>query len=303
MQVTTEFRERDIRQITVFGAVLNAALSAAKLLAGIFGHSTAMVADAVHSFSDFATDLAVIVFLKIASKPSDEDHDFGHGKFETLCSVGIGLVLLFVSAGIAWSSAERALVIARGGSVDPPRVLALVTAIVSIAVKEYLYRITRRVGEHHQSPAVIANAWEHRSDAFSSLATAIGIGGAIALGNRWIVLEPIAAIIVSLMIAKVAYDLVKPGIEELVEKSLPRETEEEILALITAEPAISDPHNLRTRRVGIGIVAQVHVRLDGSMSVAESHALTERIEERIHARFGELAHLIIHVEPTDKTLS
>lgn len=303
MNDTTALRERDIRRVTVFGAAVNAVLSTAKFLAGVFGHSPAMVADAVHSLSDFATDLAVIVFLKIASKPSDESHDFGHGKFETLCSVVIGLVLLSVSVGIAWASAERIVQIVRGAIVQPPGMLALVAALVSIAVKEYLFRITRRVGDHHQSPAAIANAWDHRSDAYSSVATALGIGGAIVLGDRWIVLEPLAAIAVAVMIAKVAFDLVKPGIEELLEKSLPHETEKEILDIITSEPAISDPHNLRTRHVGVGIVAQVHVCLDGRMTVDESHALTERIENRIHARFGELAHLIIHVEPAEKPLS
>lgn len=297
MHDTTEHRERDICRVTYFGAWVNAALSTAKLLAGVFGHSAAMVADAVHSLSDFATDLAVIVFIKVASKPSDEDHDFGHGKFETLSAVIIGLALFAVGAGIFASGTAKILAIARGGRVEAPGLVALAAAVVSIVVKELLYRQTRRVGERHQSPAVIANAWHHRSDAFSSIGTFIGIGGAILLGDRWVVLDPLAAVVVSVLIVKVAFDLVKPGIEELLEKSLPRETEEEILAIVTADPAISDPHNLRTRRVGVGIVAQVHVRLDGGMSVAESHAVTERVEARIHDRFGDWAHLIIHVEP------
>ena len=303
MQDTTELRERDICRVTYFGAWVNAVLTSGKLLAGIFGHSAAMVADAVHSLSDFATDLAVIVFIKVASKPSDESHGFGHGKFETLSAVIIGLALFAVGAGIFVSGTSKIIAIARGESVEAPGLVALVAAVASIVVKELLYRQTRRVGERHHSPAVIANAWHHRSDAFSSIGTFIGIGGAILLGDRWVVLDPIAAVVVSVMIVKVAYDLLKPGIEELLEKSLPRETEEEILAIITADPAITDPHNLRTRRVGVGIVAQVHVRLDGRMTVAESHALTERIEDRIHDRFGEWAHLIIHVEPSQKTLS
>ncbi|MGI5867960.1 MAG: cation diffusion facilitator family transporter [Kiritimatiellia bacterium] len=293
-------RERAICRVTYFGAWINAALMAAKFLAGVFGHSAALVADAVHSLSDFATDLAVVVFIKVASKPSDECHDFGHGKFETLSSVVIGLTLFAVGVGIFLSGVAKIRAIAGGEEVRSPGLVAFVAAVVSIGVKECLYRVTRRVGERHQSPAVIANAWEHRSDAFSSLATALGVGGAILLGSRWVVLDPIAAVVVSVMIVKVAYDLVKPGIDELLEKSLPPQIEEEILAIITAEPAVSDPHNLRTRRVGVGIVAEVHVRLDGDMSVAESHALTERIEERFQKRFGEWAHLIIHVEPSLK---
>lgn len=297
MHDTTELRERDICQVTYFGAWVNAVLAAAKLLAGIFGHSAAMVADAVHSLSDFATDLAVIVFIKVASRPSDEDHDFGHGKFETLSSVIIGVALFAVGLGIFASGATKIFAIAHGKPVEAPGAIALAAAALSIAAKEMLFRRTRRVGARHHSPAVIANAWHHRSDAFSSIGTFLGIGGAILLGDRWIVLDPLAAVVVSVLIVKVAFDLVKPGIDELLEKSLPRETEEEILALVTADPVISDPHNLRTRRVGVGIVAQVHVRLDGRMTVAESHALTERVEKRFHDRFGDWAHLIIHVEP------
>ena len=297
MHETTELRERDICRVTYFGAWVNAALSVAKLLAGVFGHSAAMVADAVHSLSDFATDLAVIVFIKVASRPSDEDHDFGHGKFETLSSVIIGVALFAVGIGIFASGAAKIHTIIDGRPLEAPGTIALVAAAVSIVAKELLFRQTRRVGARHHSPAVIANAWHHRSDAFSSIGTFVGIGGAILLGDRWIVLDPLAAVVVSVLIVKVAFDLVKPGIEELLEKSLPRETEEEILALVTADPAISDPHNLRTRRIGVGIVAQVHVRLDGRMTVAESHELTERVEERFHDRFGDWAHLIIHVEP------
>lgn len=290
-------RERAICHVTYFGAWVNAILTTGKLLAGIFGHSSAMVADAVHSLSDFATDIAVIVFIKVASKPCDEDHDFGHGKFETLSTVIIGFALFLVGGGIFYSGTAKILAVLSGHRIPRPGLIALAAAVVSIVAKELLYRQTRKVGEIYDSQAVIANAWHHRSDAFSSIGTFLGIGGAIFLGDQWLVLDPLAAVIVSVLIVKVAYSIVKPGINELLEKSLPLETETEILRLVTEDPAIQNPHNLRTRRLGAGLIAQVHVRVAGDMSVTTSHELTRHIEDRIHERFGEWAHIIIHVEP------
>jgi len=290
-------RERAICRVTYLGAWVNIVLTSAKLLAGIIGHSSAMVADAVHSLSDFATDVAVIVFVKVASKPSDEGHDFGHGKFETLSTVIIGIALFLVSAGIFWSGTSKIIDVSNGKLIPRPGIIALIAAALSITTKEFLYRQTRNVGVRYGSNAVIANAWHHRSDAFSSIGTFIGIGGAIFLGDRWLVLDPIAAVVVSLMIFKVAYEIVMPGINELLEKSLPKETEDDILRLVTVDPHVADPHNLRTRRLGGGIVAQVHIRVDGDMSVAASHEITRRIEERMHEKFGELAHIIVHTEP------
>ncbi len=297
MTETVAVRERAICRVTYWGALVNVILTAAKLLAGIFGHSSAMIADAVHSLSDFVTDIAVVVFVKMASKPSDDCHDFGHGKFETLSTVIIGLALFIVAGGIFYTGAEKIFDIYHGRIIRRPGLIALVAAAVSIGAKEILYRYTKRVGSLYQSQTVVANAWHHRSDAFSSIGTFIGIGGAILLGDTWLVLDPIAAVIVSLMIFKVAYSLVTPGVNELLEKSLPKELEDEILALIADEPDVSDPHNLRTRRLGAGIIAQIHIRLDGNMSVFASHEHTRHIEERMMEHFGEWAHIIVHVEP------
>ena len=297
MTDTAEARERAICKVTYWGAFVNVILTLAKLLAGIFGHSSAMIADAVHSLSDFATDLTVIVFVKIAAKPSDDCHDFGHGKFETLSTVISGLALFLVGTGIFVSGTEKIVDIYHGHNIQRPGSIALAAAVVSIIAKELLYHYTKRVGDLYNSSAVVANAWHHRSDAFSSIGTFIGIGGAILLGDKWLVLDPIAAVIVSLLIYKVAYSLVKPGISELLEKSLPKEIEDEILALVGEDPAVSDPHNLRTRRIGAGMVGQVHIRVDGDMSVSASHELTQHIEDRIVKRFGEWAHILVHVEP------
>lgn len=297
MTDTAASRERTICRVTYWGALVNIVLTSAKLLAGIVGHSSAMIADAVHSLSDFATDIAVVVFVKIASKPSDECHDFGHGKFETLSTVIIGLALFLVAGGIFFTGAEKIIDIYHGQIIQRPGVVALLAAAVSIVTKEWLYRWTKRVGLRCESQAVVANAWHHRSDAFSSIGTFIGIGGAILLGDKWLVLDPIAAVIVSVMIFKVAYDLMIPGINELLEKSLPKELEDEILAIVSEEPDVSDPHNLRTRRLGAGIIAQIHIRLDGIMSVSASHEHTRHIEKRMRERFGEWTHIIVHVEP------
>lgn len=297
MTSTKTNRERTVYTVTFIGALVNLALSILKLVAGWFGRSSAMLADAVHSLSDLATDIVVVVFVKLAAKPRDECHAFGHGKFETLATVLIGAALFAVGLGILLSGVDKICLVLKGGELARPSWVALVAAVLSIVAKEVLYHYTRRVGTRCNSQAVVANAWHHRSDAFSSIGTFIGIGGAIALGDRWVILDPIAAVVVSLLIIRVAWKITKPGLNELLEKSLPQEMEADILALVAEDAAVSDPHNLRTRRVGSGIFAQVHVRLDGTMSVDEAHVHTQRIEQRMQARFGELAHIIVHVEP------
>lgn len=297
MSETATKRARAVFTVTLIGAIVNIALTVLKLFAGWFGRSSAMLADAVHSLSDFATDLVVVIFVKLAAKPSDACHAFGHGKFETLASVLIGVALFAVGMGLFVSGFDKIRFVLHGGELAQPRMVALVVAVLSIVSKEVLYHYTRRVGSRYDSQAVIANAWHHRSDAFSSIGTLIGIGGAIALGNRWVILDPIAAVVVSVLILRVAWTLTKPGLNELLEKSLPKEMEAEILALVTEDAAVTDPHNLRTRRVGPGIFAEVHVRLDGAMSVDESHEHTLRIEQRMQEHFGEMAHIIVHVEP------
>lgn len=180
---------------------------------------------------------------------------------------------------------------------ERPGGIALVAAVVSIVVKELLYRYTARVGRAINSPSVIANAWHHRSDAFSSLGTLVGIGCAYFLGEKWRIADPVAALIVGIFILKVAFDLVRTGLGELLEQSLPAQTEQEILQIVTSNPEIREPHNLRTRRIGASIAIEVHVRMDGRMTVEHSHALTVEIERRLRERFGEGTMIAIHVEP------
>lgn len=298
LQSQVEARKREIYRVTFVGFIVNLVLSAAKLVAGIVGRSAAMTADAVHSFSDLATDVVVIAFARISSKPKDENHDYGHGKYETLATVLISLALAVVGAGILFSGIRSIRVVLDGGTLPRPGAIALVAAVISIVVKEILYRYTVRVGRRIDSPSVVANAWHHRSDALSSLGTLVGIGCAYFLGERWRIADPIAALVVAVFIFKIAFDLIRSGLDELMERSLPAETEEEILRIVTANPAVREPHNLRTRRIGASIAIEVHVRMDGDMTVRQSHALTEDIERRLRERFGAGTMIAVHVEPT-----
>lgn len=291
-------REKQIFRTTLVGSVANLLLVVFKFIAGIVGHSAAMVADAVHSLSDFITDIVVIIFVAISGKPEDEDHDYGHGKYETLATAVIGIILFFVGVGILISGIKAIIGALQGEPLQTPSLLALITAVISIVVKEVLYHYTVKRGKALGSSSVVANAWHHRSDALSSIGTAIGIGGAIFLGEQWRILDPIAAVIVSLFIIKVAVELFKPCIEELLERSLPAEMEQKILDIILSTPQVSSPHHLRTRRIGSYIAIEVHIRMDGQISLSEAHQVASDIERRLKAEFGESTHIGIHMEPT-----
>lgn len=290
-------REREIYRVTLAGSVVNLLLLLFKFVAGIAGHSAAMVADAVHSLSDFATDMVVILFVHISSKPEDAGHDYGHGKYETLATAIIGLALLCVGIGILWNGLTAVWHFWQGDALQRPGGVALAAAVVSVLSKEAVYRYTIRAGKRCRSQAVIANAWHHRSDALSSIGTAIGIGGAFLLGERWCVLDPLAAIVVSIFIIRVAIQLLVPCINELLEKSLPPEIEEEIEQTILSFPGVCSPHHLRTRRIGNHFAMEVHVRMDGHLSLEEAHRKATEIEIELRRRFGNDTHIGIHVEP------
>ena len=290
-------RIKEISRVTIVGGIVNAVLLLFKFVAGVVGHSSAMIADAVHSLSDFATDIVVLVFVRISGKPQDESHDYGHGKYETLATTCIGLALLAVAVGIIAGGAGKIAAWLRGEELAAPGMLALWAALVSIVIKEWTYRYTVSKAKKLNSQAMEANAWHHRSDAFSSLGTAVGIGGAILLGKRWAVLDPLASIVVGGFIVKVAVDLLKDGIGELLEKSLPEDEESEIMKIIASFPDVVDPHHLRTRRIGNRVAVEVHVRMDGGISLNESHARATDIERAIKDKFGEQTHVAIHVEP------
>ena len=290
-------REKSIYKVTWIGSIVNFLLLVYKFVAGILGHSSALVADAMHSLSDFATDIIVIVFVKISGKPEDDDHRYGHGKYETLATALIGVALFAVGIGLLVSGATKVVDVIKGVVLPAPSIIALVAAAVSIVSKEILYRYTVRMGKNLNSQAVVANAWHHRSDAFSSIGTLIGIGGAIFLGEKWRILDPLAAIVVSAFIIKVAVDLVKPAIDELLERSLPVETEKRILDIIATFPEVSSPHHLRTRRIGNHIAIEVHLRMDGQTTLENAHTVASNVEKRLRAEFGPDTHIGIHMEP------
>lgn len=293
----TSPREKEIYKVTIAGSVVNFLLLVFKFAAGILGHSAAMLADAVHSLSDFVTDVIVIVFVRISNKPQDKGHDYGHGKYETLATAIIGLLLLIVGFGILWNGATSIYTFLRGGKLEEPGMVALVAAVVSIVLKEILYRYTVVKGKKLNSQAVVANAWHHRSDVLSSVGTAVGIGGAILLGEHWRVLDPIAAVIVSFFIMKVAVQLLIPCVDELLEKSLPDEVEKEIEQALLSFPGVSEPHHLRTRRIGSYCAIEVHVRMDGQITLEEAHNTATAIEHKLKEMFGEGTLINIHVEP------
>ncbi|MFH1877880.1 MAG: cation diffusion facilitator family transporter [Candidatus Omnitrophota bacterium] len=293
-------RSKKANRVTWIGLFANVALTLFKLTAGILGKSAAMVADAFHSLSDFATDIVVLLGFKVISKPVDKDHDYGHGKVETMISVIIGVMLFAVGVKLLWDGAYRVIRFYRGAAIPEPGWIAFYAAVSSIAIKECLYRYTKKTGEEIKSPAVIANAWHHRSDAFSSIATMAGIGGAIMLGERWHILDPIAAIVVSFFIIKTAVIISWHGFDELVEVSLSDETENKILDIIRAVPGAENPHNLKTRRIGNYIAVDVHIKVKRELDIVAAHNISTEVEKEIKAAFGGDTFISVHVEPLDR---
>lgn len=290
-------REKEIYKVTLIGSAGNAMLLIFKFVAGILGNSSAMIADAVHSLSDFVTDLLVLVFVSISAKPQDESHDYGHGKFETIASFLIGLALVAAAIGIIVSGMMKLWDWWGGAQLEPPGWIAFWAAMLSILIKELLYQYTARRGRVLDSQVMIANAWHHRSDALSSIGAALGIGLAIWLGQRWTVLDPVASVVVGLMLVKVAYELLKMTMGELTEQSLPAETEQEIEQIIHSFPDVREPHNLRTRRIGNRIAIEAHVRMDGQLPLNTVHERATTIERKLKERFGQKTHVTLHMEP------
>ena len=290
-------RLREVYKVTIAGSIINVLLLVLKFAAGILGHSAAMIADAIHSLTDFVTDVIVLVFVKLGNKPMDKDHDYGHGKYETLATAIIGISLFAVGVMICWSGLVKTYHALCGEKLQQPGVVALVAAVLSIVMKEWAYQFTVRVGRKFHSEAVVANAWHHRSDALSSIGTMLGIGGAILLGDHWAVLDPLAAIIVSAFIIKAAWGLVMQSVKELTDASLSEKEEDEILKTASEEEGVGEIHNLRTRRIGNNIAIEMHVRMPGSLSLYAAHEHATAIEQRLKQKYGAGTHVGIHIEP------
>ena len=290
-------RNKEIYKVTLVGGAVNVLLLLFKFVAGIVGHSAAMVADAIHSLSDFVTDVIVLVFVHISGKPQDKSHDYGHGKYETLAMTLIGVALLTVAIGILYNGASKIAAWIHGEELEAPGLLALWAALLSIVLKETVYHYSMVKARQLQSQAVEANAWHHRSDALSSIGTAIGIGGAIFLGQRWTVLDPLASVVVGAFIVKVAVDLLRNGIGDLMEQSLPDAVEEEILQLVASLSGIVEPHDLRTRRIGNHYAIELHILMDGDISLRQAHDKASEVEDLLRDHYGEETHVAVHVEP------
>ena len=292
-------RNKEIYKVTLVGGVVNVILLLFKFVAGILGHSAAMVADAVHSLSDFVTDVIVIVFVHISGKPKDKSHDYGHGKYETLAMTIIGVALLAVAIGIVYGGVTKIINWLNGEELQAPGMLALWAALLSVVLKEGVYRYSMIEARKLQSQAVEANAWHHRSDALSSVGTAIGIGGAIFLGQRWTVLDPVASVIVGLFIVKVAIFLLRDGIGDLMEQSLPDEVETEILQLAASVDGVCNPHSLCTRRIGNHYAIELHILMDGNITLCEAHDKASEVEDLLRQHYGNETHIAVHVEPKE----
>lgn len=290
-------RQKETYRVTIAGSIINILLLAFKFTAGILGHSAAMIADAIHSLTDFVTDAIVLVFVRLGSKPTDRDHDYGHGKYETLASAIIGVSLLVVGMMICYSGVTKTYHAMCGEPLQQPGFIALAAAVASVVLKEWAYRFTVRVGRRCHSEAVVANAWHHRSDALSSVGTTVGIGGAIILGEKWAVLDPLTAIVVSFFIMKAAWSVLSKAVGELTDGSLPKETEDEIESIVSEDNEVSVVHNLCTRRIGNRIAIEMHVRMPGETSLYVAHHHATEIEKRLKQRFGADTHISIHLEP------
>lgn len=291
-------REKEIYKVTLIGSIVNIALVALKFVAGIVGRSSAMVADAVHSLSDLVSDLIIVVFVRTASKPIDRTHRYGHGKFETLATFIIGVILFGVGVGILVEGVKDCVAFFEGNRGEKPRWIALIIAVLSIVLKEGIFRYTIKKGRKIDSPILIANAWHHRSDAFSSIATLVGVAGSMFLGEYGLILDPAAAILVSVYICKSGYDIIKPSLDELLERSLPPEIEKEIRQILKSVEGIDGVHNLRTRKIGNRIAIEANTEMDGDISLKEAHRIATVAENHIKKRFGKKTHIGIHMEPS-----
>lgn len=292
-------RTAKVTFVTLIGSVVNIILTVFKILAGILGRSTAMIADGIHSLSDLLSDIVVIVFVKISAKGRDKDHDYGHGKFETFATLIISLMLIVVAANLMSGGINKIRLILDGEEVSSPGMIALWAAVASIVLKEILYRYTIIQGRALNSPMMIANAWHHRSDAFSSVGSLLGIAGAIFLGDKFVILDPITGCVISIFILVMAVKMSVPAIKELLDVSLPDDVEEKIEATAKSVKGVVDLHELKTRREGPGIIMEGHLVLDSDISLKEAHNISKKVEESLRKEFGPETQISLHLEPED----
>jgi len=293
-------RLKGILSITLKGLLINCLLVVVKIICGIVGRSGAMIADGIHSLSDSVSDVFLFLGFKIADKPPDKTHKYGHGKFETVMTMMISIMILFAGGYIFYKSSYRIyLYLCDSEHLSRPGWIALLAAVLSLITKEYLYRITKKAGQQFQSNAVIANAWHHRTDALTSVAAFLGIGGAIILNDNWLILDPLAAVLVSVFIVFIGIRLIKESIMELLETSLSFDKETEIIKIIKSVQGVLNPHNLKTRKVGNYIVIDIHIEVNSFLNVIQAHDIASKVETSLQNRFGTDTLVSVHIEPFD----
>lgn len=286
------------RHVTWVGFWWNAFLGVAKVLGGIFSRSSALVADGIHSFSDFFSDIIIIMMVGISRKKPDAKYQFGHGRFEALATLILSVVLILVALGILYEGIVNIIDFLKGGEIPRPGWVALGIILFSIVVKEWLYHYTRRAGERIKSEAVVANAWHHRSDSFSSLATLVGVGGSMFFGERWRILDPIAAIVVGIFIVVVGLQMAKPALGEMLGASLPKDKRRAIIHALKTTPGVRGYTAFRTFKSGFEGYVEVRIKVDADISVKEAHDIATAAEHNMsHAVTDLVIHASTHIEP------
>jgi len=288
-----QLRYQAIQQVTVVGVLVNLVLAASKTIIGIVAQSQALVADGIHSLSDLLSDGLVYFAAKQANHGPDEAHPYGHGRFETAATLGLGILLALVAIGITWDAVERLF---SPDALLRPKPLALYAALFSIVANEALYHYTAYVARKIRSDLLRANAWHHRSDALSSVVVLIGVGGTMA-GLPY--LDAIAAVGVGLMIAKIGWDLSWPAFQELVDEGLDEERLESIREIIHQIGGVMDIHMLRTRRIGGEATVDVHILVEPWLSVSEGHMIGQMVIDRLLEEITEVMDVTVHIDPED----
>jgi cation diffusion facilitator family transporter len=290
-------RIKETRKLTFICVAGNILLTILKFIAGFLGKSAAMMADASHSLSDILTDIVLLFGVEWASKPADKEHPYGHARIETLCALFISVFLLFVAGAIFFVSFKEILQVFKGNTLVRPGYIALIMAFLSIVVKELMYQYSVKVGHKINSLAVMANAWHHRSDAFSSLAALIGIGGAIFLGGKWTVLDPLVGIVISILIIIIALKMIKNAVDEIIDRALPSEDIKKIKEIALSIEGIKNPHEIKTRRSGYKIFIDLHIDIDKETTFIKAHDKTTLLENELKKVYGKHTVIIVHAEP------
>ncbi|MCL4108351.1 UNVERIFIED_CONTAM: hypothetical protein GTU68_065379 [Idotea baltica] len=282
------------RKVTLVGASVNIILSLVQLIGGFFANSQALIADGVHTLSDLLSDFVVLIAAKIANQDADESHPYGHGRFETLATVILGLALAGVAVGIVFNAVTRLM---NADSLMQPTPIALLFAAFAIVAKEGLYHYTMRVANRYKSKMLEANAWHHRSDAISSLLVALGVAGSVLLEIPW--LDAAAAILVAIMIFYMGFRLILDSAMELVDSAWDAEKVEEMELFIKDIEGVDHMHMLRTRKMGNDVLADVHLQVNSYLSVSEGHYIAENTMAKLRAKFPELSDITVHIDPED----